>query len=76
MRLILTCKHYTRSNMRAYYNGIIVKDDGGVERIGERAKKAGYKYNDRHGGFCVSGCGFDRFLAFAKDLGFDTYETI
>ena len=80
-KLILTCKHTSKSNMMAVFNGLIVGSSNvdGIDwliwHLAELESK-GFKYSKKHGGFIVKGFGFDRGLEIARALGFKSYELI
>lgn len=77
-KLVLACKHTSRSNLMGVYNGVIVENDDTTPIICHRyeLESQGFKWSDKHHGFIVNGLGLDRFLEIARALGFKNYETI
>ena len=69
---------YQEAICQVFINGVIIDDETGeLEYLEHKQDELkGFKWSNKHFGFVVRGCGFNRFLELARALGFKTYKII
>ena len=61
-------EHVARSGMMRVISVLIIRDDRPIDISFEVGQVVGYKFNDRHGGLTVSGCGMDMGFSVVYNL--------